>query len=51
MELQNLIVNNINIALMNVFVIPEHGIEGIIFDNTTLGYIMQPTYCAGHSLF
>jgi hypothetical protein len=36
----NFIVNNINISLLSVFAIPKYGVGGVIFDNTTLAYIV-----------
>jgi hypothetical protein len=29
----------------------KYGVGRVIFDNTTLPYIAQPTYGVGHSLF
>jgi len=36
----NFIVNNINISSLSVFAIPKYGVGGVIFDNTTLAYIV-----------
>jgi hypothetical protein len=48
---KNFIINSINISLLSVFTIPKYGVGGVIYDNTTLAYIVQPTYGVGHSLF
>jgi hypothetical protein len=37
--------------MMSVIVMLKYGVGGVIFDNTTLVYIVQLAYGVGHSLF